>query len=223
MDGYSPASDASAEVAARLREAIASGRFMPNERLVEADLVKQLGANRANIRMALAMLDQEGLVVRERNRGARVRLLSDQEAVEIAEARRVIEAMVARQAAERAHKDDHKILRGIIADMRAAVASSDLAAYSRHNAALHREIQRIAANSTADRLLQTLKSQIVRLQFRFILFPGRPPQSLIEHQDIVQAICARDGDAAEAAMRRHLDHVVSNLRLAITASRSGAL
>lgn len=223
MDGYTPASDVSADIATRLREAITSGRFMPNERLVEADLVKLLGANRANVRMALAMLDQDGLVVRERNRGARVRLLSDQEAIEIAEARRVIEAMVARQAAERACEADRAALRAIIAQMRAAVVSSDLIAYSQFNARLHREIQRMAANSTADRLLQTLKSQVVRLQYKVILFPGRPAESVVEHSDIAEAICAGDGDAAEATMRRHLDHVVSNIKLAVAASRSGAL
>jgi DNA-binding GntR family transcriptional regulator len=223
MDGYTPASDGSADLAARLREAITSGRFMPNERLVEADLVKLFGANRANVRMALAMLDQEGLVVRERNRGARVRLLSDQEAIEIAEARRVIEAMLARQAAERACDADRVALRTIVAEMKAAVASSDLIAYSQLNARLHREVQRVAGNSTAERLLQTLKSQVVRLQYRLILFPGRPAESLNEHADIAEAICAGDGDAAEHAMRRHLDHVVSNIKLAVAASRSGAL
>ena len=62
-----------------MREWITGGRFMPNERLIETDLAEALGVNRANVRMALAMLEQEGLVVRERNRGARVRLVSDAE------------------------------------------------------------------------------------------------------------------------------------------------
>jgi DNA-binding GntR family transcriptional regulator len=88
------------DLTAKIRSAITSGRFMPNERLIEADLARAFDTNRANVRIALAMLDQEGLVIRERNRGARVRLVTDQEAIEIAEARQAIEAMVARQAAE---------------------------------------------------------------------------------------------------------------------------
>jgi DNA-binding GntR family transcriptional regulator len=52
------------DVAVRLREFIATGRFVPNERLVEADLATALQTNRANVRIALAMLDQEGLVIR---------------------------------------------------------------------------------------------------------------------------------------------------------------
>ena len=101
MDAIALNGDGSSDLTARLREAITSGRFMPNERLIEAELVRSFRANRANIRIALAMLDQEGLVVRERNRGARVRLVSDQEAIEIAEARQAVETMVARQAAAR--------------------------------------------------------------------------------------------------------------------------
>ena len=223
MEAPAPGRDVSAEVAARLREAITSGRFMPNERLVEADLVVFLDANRANVRMALAMLDQEGLVVREPNRGARVRLLSDTEAIEIAEARRAIETMVARQAAERAGDADRALLRDIISDMTAAVAASDPIAYSRLNARLHREIQRIAANATASRLLQTLRSQLVRLQYQIALFPGRPAQSVVEHANIVAAICAGDGAGAEAAMRIHLDKVVANIRTAVTAARAEML
>ena len=64
------------DVTARLREAITSGRFQPSERLIEMDLAASLATNRTNVRTALAQLEQEGLVVREANRGARVRLVS---------------------------------------------------------------------------------------------------------------------------------------------------
>src|SRR4051794_25095842 len=56
-----------------LRDEIVSGRIMPGERLIEADLAQVLGTNRANVRIALYVLETEGLVSREPNRGARVR------------------------------------------------------------------------------------------------------------------------------------------------------
>lgn len=217
MDASGPSSD----IAARLRDAITRGRLMPNERLIEADLAQSFGVNRANIRMALAMLDQEGLVVREPNRGARVRSLSDAEAIEIAETRLAIEGMVAHRAAERATPADRKALRAIEKHMRRAVAQADYAAFSQSNATLHREIQRIAGNETANRILQTLKSQLIRLQYRVILLPGRPALSLAEHRVIVDAICAGDGEAAEAAMRRHLFNFRNLLQQAIDAARHG--
>ncbi|MBO0685666.1 MAG: GntR family transcriptional regulator, partial [Candidatus Dormibacteraeota bacterium] len=70
----------------RLREEILTGTFQPNERLVEAALGETFGMPRAVVRMALIRLEQEGLVERERYRGARVRLVSEDEAVEILEA-----------------------------------------------------------------------------------------------------------------------------------------
>jgi DNA-binding GntR family transcriptional regulator len=203
------------DVAVRLRAFIAGGRFVPNERLIEAELASALDTNRANVRIALAMLDQEGLVVRERNRGARVRLISDIEALEIADARRALEAVVARQAAARAGKADATRLRGIVAGMRKAHAVSDFIGVSQLNGQLHAEIQRIAANATVARLLETLKSQIVRQQYRAILLPGRSRASVQEHGAIVAAICAGDEDAAEAAMRHHMDAVVDALKQAI--------
>lgn len=210
-----------ADVTAHLREAIARGRLTPNERLIEEELARDYGVNRANIRMALAMLDQEGLVVREPNRGARVRAVSDSEAIEIAETRLAIEGMIARRAAERATPADRKALRAIEKDMRRAVESADYGAFSQCNAALHREIQRIAGNETANRILATLKSHLVRLQYRVIMLPDRPKSSLKEHGVIVEAICARDADAAEAAMRRHLLNFRDLLKQAIEAARLG--
>ena len=215
------AAGAHSNVSSRLREAITRGQLMPNERLIEADLATSFGVNRANIRMALAMLDQEGLVVREPNRGARVRAVSDEEAVEIAETRLAIEVMVARQAATRANEADRTALRAVEMDMRDAVAKADFTAFSQRNAALHREMQRIAGNATANRILDTLKSHLVRLQYRVILLPGRPETSLAEHHAIVDAICAGDADAAEAAMRQHLTSFMQLLKQAIDAARHG--
>ena len=209
------------DVAVQLRAGIATGRFVPNERLIEADLATTLNTNRANVRIALAMLDQEGLVVRERNRGARVRRVSDDEAMEIAEARRALEGVVARQAAARASKADTVRLRGIIAAMRKAFAASDFIEVSQLNGELHAEIQRIAGNGTVTRLLQTLKSQVVRQQYRAILLPGRAKASVQEHAAIVGAICAHDAAAAEAAMLGHMDSVIAALKQAIALHAGG--
>ena len=216
METRVPDQNDDGDVTGRLREFIAAGRFVPNERLVEADLVTALRANRANVRIALAMLDQEGLVIRERNRGARVRLVSDAEAMEIADARRALEGVVARQAAACAGKADAGILRKIVAGMRKAYADSDFIQVSRLNGQLHAEIQRIAGNKTVTRLLEMLKSQIVRQQYRAILLPGRAKASVQEHAAIVAAICANDEKAAETAMLRHMDGVIAALKQAIS-------
>ena len=60
-----------------------------------------------------------------------------------------------------------------------------------------------------------LKSQSLRFQYHTMLRPGRPQRSLSEHEAIFAAIAAHDADAAEAAMREHLEEVVETLRWAI--------
>jgi DNA-binding GntR family transcriptional regulator len=196
----------------RIRTWIIDGTLQPNERLVEMDLARRLGASRATVRTVLARLEQEGLVVREPNRGARVRFVSHEEAVEILEARMAIECLLARCAAVRAGAADVQQLHDIMAQMRQCAEAGDLVSYSTLNTALHRTIAEAARHRTAARLLTTLGSQSVRYQYRTILAPGRPPASLAEHEAIVEAIAAGDPDAAEQAMRAHLTQVCDALR-----------
>src|SRR6202140_944818 len=106
--------DRSADAYRRLRNEIVSGGFPPNERLAEADLALRLDAGRTAIRAALVRLDQEGLVTREPNRGARVRLVSDREALEIEEVRVILEQLIVRHAAMRITPGDVTDLRHML-------------------------------------------------------------------------------------------------------------
>jgi DNA-binding GntR family transcriptional regulator len=205
---------ARASVEDELRQAIVSGRLQPKERLVEADLTEALGVGRSAVRTALARLEQEGLVEHERNRGAWVRLVDEREAVEILEARAVLEGLAARQAADKASARDVAALRRILGRMQRLLDAGDLLGASDENAALHRRLLEIAGHDTATRLISTLKSQLVRFQYRTILLPGRSERSLAEHAAIVDAVADRDPDGAEVAMRTHLSHVADALRRA---------
>src|ERR1700758_5436515 len=86
---------------AALRQAILSGDGAPGQRLVEEELAAMLGVTRQSLRAALLDLTAEGLVERIPNRGARVRVVSTEEAVAITECRMVLEALCAAKAAER--------------------------------------------------------------------------------------------------------------------------
>jgi DNA-binding GntR family transcriptional regulator len=202
---------------ATLRRAIETGHFMPSERLVETELAAWLGTNRANVRVALGKLVQEGLVVSEPNRGARVRVISEREALEILQVRMALESLVARQASKNVKAADKKKLREILESMQAAIADENFTTYSARNGVLHQEIRRISNHVTASRLLSTLNSQIVRYQFRTVMFPGRINQSIAEHSEIVEAICAGDGDRAARAMSEHLGHVAETLEKGLAA------
>lgn len=200
------------EAYARLRDDIVKGRLMPNERLVEADLAVTLGVGRTAVRTVLARLEQEGLVVHEPNRGARVRMVTEAEALEITQARGALEALAAREAALHARPAEVAFMRETLAQMSVCLKAGDLLAYSDGNARMHAKIIEASRHQTAARLIAGLKAQMVRFQYRTVLVPGRSARSFAEHTRIVDAIEMADADAAEAAMRYHLSHVADTLR-----------
>jgi DNA-binding GntR family transcriptional regulator len=190
----------------RLREAILRGELVPNQRLVEADMSSAFDLPRAAVRTALLRLEHEGLIVREPHRGARVRLVSEQEAVEILQARAALEGLAASQAAAKITSAGAEELRGVLERHREALEGQDLLGASDVNAQLHAKIVELSGHATAQRLIRALNSQMVRFQFRTILTPGRPAQSLEAHLAIVEAIVAGDAEKAERAMHRHLNN-----------------
>ena len=194
-----------------LHDAIVSGELSPGERLVEEELAERLGLSRGAVRAAILRLGHEGLVVRELNRGARVRRFTLDEAVEVLEARAALESLAAGYAALRRTKDEARELRSLVGDMKRLHKAGELLAMSERNAVLHRRILEISGHHVASDICARLHSQVVRFQFRTVLAPGRPQASLAEHGRIVSAIAARDREGAEAAMREHLTNVAGAL------------
>src|SRR3954467_1545064 len=151
---------------AALHGAIVAGALSPGERLIEEELAERLGYSRGAVRGAILRLGHEGLVVRERNRGARVRRVSPEEAVEILEARAALESLAAGYAAERRTEAEVKELRRITAEMEKLLAAGELLAMSERNATLHRRILELSRHGVAQDVCARLNSQVVRFQFR---------------------------------------------------------
>ncbi|MEU1166864.1 GntR family transcriptional regulator [Streptomyces sp. NPDC005921] len=202
-----------------IRAAIVRGEYVPDQRLVEVDLAERFAVSRSAVRSALLQLGNEGLVERIPNRGARVRAVSLAEAIEITEVRMVVEGLCAAKAAERVTDTEIAELREIRAGMLGAVDAGEVMTYSELNNRLHRRLMELSGQGTAGGVLERLRGQSVRHQFRLALQPGRPSVSLPEHLAIIDAVCDRDPVAAERAARGHLSSVVHALQ-AITNARS---
>ncbi|WP_369138375.1 GntR family transcriptional regulator [Modestobacter versicolor] len=196
----------------RLRDAIADGEMAPGHRLVEADLVAQLGVSRSHVRLAIDALAAEGLVERIPNRGARVRVVSVEEAVATTECRMALEALIARKAAERVTPREIGQLRAHLGRMHAAVDAGDVVGYSALIQQLHGALHAAGRQPVATRLVDRLQAQLVRHQFRLSLRPGRSRVSLAELTALVDAVADRDGDRAEAASVAHFRSVIAALR-----------
>jgi DNA-binding GntR family transcriptional regulator len=207
-------SAASVDIPARvaLRRAILEGDYLPGERLVEASLCERFGTSRFIIRAALADLAAEGLVEVRRNKGAHVRKISFDEAIEITEVRMVLEGLVAARAATLVTDEQASELDEIVLLMRRAVTAGEFRRYSDLNQRLHSLIRTIGNHRTADRLIETMRAQLVRHQYTLSLLPGRPATSLPQHERIVEAIRSRSPEAAAEAMRAHIASVIEALR-----------
>jgi DNA-binding GntR family transcriptional regulator len=203
---------ARAHAIAALRQAILGGDVAPGQRLVEEELAAQLRVTRASLRAALIELTTEGLVERVPNKGARVRVVTTDEAVAITECRMALEALCAVKAAERVDGEQAAALRELAERLKRCVADGDPLKYSAANQELHRTVRVISGQTVAVDMLERLNAQLVRHQFQLAQRPGRSGQSLGEHLAIIDAITGRDPEAADRATRQHLASVITALR-----------
>ena len=194
-----------------LHRAIVESALSPGERLVEEEIAERLGFSRGVVRAALVHLSHDGLVVRERNRGAQVRRVTIDEAIEIVEARCALESLAAGYAALRRSEPEAGELEALVSEMQRLQGEGELLAASARNGELHRRVLEVSRHQATVEICSRLRSQVVRFQFRTVLAPGRAPKSTAEHLAIVTAIRAQDRQRAEEAMRTHLSHVVGVL------------
>src|ERR1700734_3258225 len=200
------------------RHSILNGDFAPGQRLVEEELAATLGVTRQSLRAALLDLTTEGLVERIPNRGARVRVVSTTEAVQITECRMALEALCAVKAALNVTDEEAAQLRELGDNLKRAVAEGNPFKYSELNRELHRRVGVISRQAVAVALLDKLHGQLVRHQFQLALRPGRPEVSVGEHLAILNAIADRRPEEANLAVRAHLASVISALMAVDTTS-----
>ncbi len=187
-----------------LRQAIVEMRFRPGQRLIERELTELLGVSRTTIREVLRQLTAEGLVKTIPQKGAIVAIPSPKEAAEVYEVRALLEGLAARGFVERADDDQVKALRGAFDEIKASQDSTEpgvvLAAKNRFYDVLFEG----AANATVKAILEGLQARVTVLRATSLASPGRPRQTVEEIRAIVEAVEARDADAAAAASAYHV-------------------
>jgi DNA-binding GntR family transcriptional regulator len=210
-----PGSDAEGESTRfvdELRQAILVGTFPPGHRLVEAELSEEFSAPRGTVREALVLLENEGYVARQKNRGASVRAVSMDEAVEAIEVRAVVEGLCASKAAERVTPTVHKELGALAKQMEAAVRSGDIFGYERISQEIHHCIRSVAGQRTAEQVIGRLRYGSTRYYFSTAIVPGRMARGLQEHLDVIRAIEQGKPERAEAAMRAHFMSIIEAIK-----------
>jgi DNA-binding GntR family transcriptional regulator len=186
----------------KLREAIVSGYFKPDHRLVERDICEQTGVSRSSVREALRYLESEGLVESRGAKGIFVVNLSAAEALEIYELRIAVEAAAAEHFAARATDDEIDRLKQIFARVK-AMAHTDPEEYWRQSDLFFDIMMRGARNTIAYDLMLSLRTRIryLRATTTRLATPDYRDGTVRHLAALKDALAARDGDAAAQACR----------------------
>lgn len=194
------------EVYEHLLSSILGLKVAPGERITIDAVARELGVSQTPIREALHRLESEGVVVRTHLSGYRVAPpMGREEFEELVEMRLLLEPAVTRRAAERAAPETLAALHELNAQMAAPAAGGSgpgYALFARLDAELHDSIAAGGGNRVMCAALSRLHTH-VRL-FRLSYTVEITAQAVVEHDAVLSAIGARDGDAAAYAMREHI-------------------
>ena len=197
-----------------LERAILSGDLPPGTPLGEAELAGQLGISRGPLREAINRLEGRRLLQRVPHVGVRVVCLSDWEVREIFAMREVLEGLAARLAAQYMTAPELDALEAC-AEFR---HQPDKVATRQPSPSEDFHV-RLAEGSRNTRLIDYLCGEMYSLLRLYRLRSGSTPMraaSADEHREIVSAMRAGDGDAAERLMRAHVARARDSLNLSLS-------
>jgi GntR family transcriptional repressor for pyruvate dehydrogenase complex len=210
------------KVADMMLETILSNRLKVGDRLPsERELGEQFGVSRTVVREAVRALVAKGVIEVRSGSGLRVAAVNASAVSEsmslylrggaldfekVHEVRALLEAHIAALAAERATDDDIARLRAIDTRMREETADVEAAAHD--DLEFHRLIARATHNELFLLLLDSIGSSLIDIR-RSNLASGSTSMTLNQHEAILDRIAAHDPEGARAAMRAHLEGVVS--------------
>ena len=188
------------EVYERLRQAIVEGSIRPNERLIEADLAARLEVSRTPVRESMLRLAGDGLIIAHR-RGWIVREHSAEEIREVYEVRAGLEGFAARLAAERATDSELATINAIHQEYVDKVNTESRGHLVEHNDEFHNAVIAAAKNSALAELIRRNSQYYFIHRISGFLTDEEVRASIAGHEELVQALLARDPDLAERAAR----------------------
>lgn len=187
------------------------GRFVPGQKLIEADLTRDFGVSRGSVREALNRLAAEGVVTLTLHRGAYIRSLTRADVVELLSVMEVIVGLAARTAAQRINLPGNRALLDEAYNHLASFTEiSDFLAYIRARNAYYRALITIGGNRELERVFGGMHVHLVRIQFQDHQ-PNRPDVRAKDYARMTAAIRAGAPDKAESVARQHIRQVAEGI------------
>lgn len=206
------------QVAQRLRQMLVENRIAPGAKLNERELSEVLNVSRTPLREAIKMLAAEGLVELLPNRGAIALELTEADVLNTFEVMAGLEAQSGELAAQRITDAELVEIKAMHFEMRAAYTRRDLPSYYRLNAAIHNAINAAAKNPILTATYQQVNARLQALRFRSNQDEEKWTNAVKEHEQMIDALAARDSAAMRHVLLEHLSNkrevVVQQLRAA---------
>lgn len=194
------------QLAQRLRTLLVEGAIAPGAKLNERELCEALHVSRTPLREAIKRLAAEGLVDLLPNRGAVAVKLTEADVVHVFEVLADLEGLCGERAAARATDAQVAEIQALHYEMRACHARRDLSGYYRLNARIHVAISDAAANPVLAHTYAALNARVQSLRFRTNQDSAKWQRAVDEHEQMVQALIARDGATLRRVLVQHLQH-----------------
>ena len=200
----------------RMVSAILDHRLPPGTMLVEDKLAAAFGVSRTRVRPVLVRLANEQVVTLTPNRGASIAQPTPQEALEVFEARRLLEPRLVELFIANATDADIAALRTCIDDEEAARASGDMRRAIRLSGDFHLHIAQAAGHQTLGRILRELVSRTSLILMTYSPSHAREREEATacgcrEHRALIDAIRLRDAREAARLMLKHLARIETQL------------
>jgi len=194
------------QIAEYIAGEIFSGRFKPGDRLKEEGLADKFRTSRAPVREALYLLHIDGLVDRLPRRGTVVREYTEKEVQELYEVRLGLEQLAIDRLANRWTDDGYQQFMLLLQDMSTAVSEADIEQYGKCNALFHQLLFKLADSEILWRLYRQLTNPLIALIQISTQQKPQMQQSYGEHEQIVQALQARQFSRAKELLAENVRH-----------------
>jgi DNA-binding GntR family transcriptional regulator len=185
-------------------EEIAAGKFAPGDRIIQEQIAQALGVSRQPVQQALALLRNQGVLQDAPGRGLLVAPLDPDYVQHMYDVRAVIEGLAARCAAEQGAERAAKAGGALIEAGRRAVASGSVAKMIAADIKFHEFIYGLSGNPLIAPALETHLTYTQRVMGEVLLRDETPRDIWDQHEAILKAIAAGQGERAEALVRRHI-------------------
>jgi DNA-binding GntR family transcriptional regulator len=200
------------EVLTRVRDMIIEGKLSPGQRINEGLVGRQLGVSRTPLREAIKTLVSEGLVDILPARGAVVAAFSAKDLSDALEMLKALEQFAGRTACERASDETLRAIEAIHREMMSLYKERTRLEYFKLNQEIHSAIASASGNGVLTRTHGALQARIKRFRFVGNTDPEKWAAAVIEHEQIIAALMARNANALAEVLGRHLDNAFERVR-----------